>query len=1232
MPRRFLHVFTLLLVSIGICWPQASTTTIRGTVRDQTNAVIPSAQVTAVNTATNVTSRTTTNEVGFYMFPGISPGTYRMTVEASGMQRFEAALTTQVQQDAVVDVVLKVGQTTTEIAVQDVTPMLTVDNPTLGHVLERQRIEQLPINGRFITSLLQTVPGVELITTVSGTIGMRTYGLRDGSGEFTLDGAPMGQRLHGGTMQRPPGLDTLQEFKVETNSSSARFTRPTTIVMSTKGGTNTLHGALFETHRNNAIGKARTRTDFYDKPPQLIRNEYGASVGGPVFLPRLYNGKDRTFWFFAYEGYRNIAPVTRGWSVPTAEFRNGDFRNLLDSQGRQYKVYDPWTTDLATWNRQQASYQGQLNVYDPSRISPLAKYLYGVTPLPTKPDVNPLVESNWFGPGPNTARQWTLSTRIDHRFSDNDQFYARYSRGDLYFYRLGVPAIVDISPLDGVASTCKDFERPQSVALSWVRTISPTFFNEMLASGSRIGWRTQTGDDVKYADQLGLPNPMDVYGWPGLYDTGLSGYDFETTNRRNGFLNYLIFDNNTTKIQGKHELQLGFHYRYDQLNVLPAQQQNQGSHSWATGATSLYDSKSSRTSPLAVPLTGNNLANMFLGSMNYSNQFVRGYFYMRGKEYALYFQDNYKVTSRLTLNLGLRWEYWPAFREKNNVLSSFDLNQHAVVLGTTMDEMYRMGATLPSIVNRLESLGTKFITYKEAGVSRSLMGTPKDNLGPRIGLAYRVGDGARSFVIRGGYRVSYFTIPLTPWTARMRSNAPLTARFRTSLTDAAYTPDGISNYGMRSIPTMIAGLDSRNAITLADAKALTRGSANVSYFAKNQPNPRVHDWNLTFEKEIMPDTLVRLGYVGNHAGHLEQFYRYNDNPPDYVWFVTTGQKLPTGEYSAVARRPYDQRVYGTVEEYRMTGWSNYHGVQVEFERRYRKGFGYQLFYSVGNALAAGGNDWNATGLIPDLNQFLPGRAPTDVAARNRLINYRRDTSVPKHRVRWNWIADLPLGKGKLIGGKSSGLLDKLIGGWQIAGMGSLRSNYFELPSSVYPNGNPIEIYGYKYPIQDCRSGACIPGYLFWNGYIPANQINSANPVTGKPNGVMGVPSSYKSAGQPLWPWPAQPDKSNPMYGYYGTNTIWVPLKDGTVQRTTYSDSLHPWRQQFFSGVREWGLDASLFKMIPITERVQVRFNADFFNVLNHPGNPNSIGGDGILKTQESGQPARELQLTLRLTW
>ena len=275
------------------CLPQASTGSVSGTVRDQSGAVIPGAAVALTNTATNVTLRTTTNEAGLYRFPGVVPGPYRLTVEAPGMQKFEAGLTVQVQQSAVVDVTLRVGATVAEVVVQDVTPLVTVDSPTLGRVLERLRIEQLPINGRFVTTLLQTVPGME---------GTRAWGLREGSHEMVLDGAPMSDRLWGGTVRRPPGLDTIQEFKVENNASSAKFTRPTTIVLSTRSGTNEFHGSLFETHRNNAIGKARRRQDFYRKPPQLIRNEFGASAGGPLWLPKIYNGRNRTFWFFAYEG------------------------------------------------------------------------------------------------------------------------------------------------------------------------------------------------------------------------------------------------------------------------------------------------------------------------------------------------------------------------------------------------------------------------------------------------------------------------------------------------------------------------------------------------------------------------------------------------------------------------------------------------------------------------------------------------------------------------------------------------------------------------------------------------------------------------------------------------------------------------------------------------------------------------------------------------------------------
>jgi hypothetical protein len=198
-------------------------------------------------------------------------------------------------------------------------------------------------------------------------------------------------------------------------------------------------------------------------------------------------------------------------------------------------------------------------------------------------------------------------------------------------------------------------------------------------------------------------------------------------------------------------------------------------------------------------------------------------------------------------------------------------------------------------------------------------------------------------------------------------------------------------------------------------------------------------------------------------------------------------------------------------------------------------------------------------------------------------------------------------------------------------MGGINSTYQSLPAGLFPTGNKLEFYGYKYPIQDCTSGRCLPGYLWYNGYIPAYQINSVD-ASGKPNGIMGVPADYKPGVAPLWPWPnPRPPSSDPMYAFYGSNTLWVPLDNGTVQRTTWS-GLQPLRQQYFPSTRQWWLNASLIKNIPITESVSARFSCDFFNVLNHPGNPTGVAQTGILSTQTSGMDARTLQLSLRLTW
>ncbi len=1104
----------------------------------------------------------------------------------------------------------------------------------MSHVLERTRIEQLPINGRFLTSLLQTVAGLEEETEYD-SVSSRGFGMRRGSTEFVLDGAATTDRLMGGVFRRPPGLDTIQEFRVETNVSSAKLARPTTVIISTKSGTNELHGSAFETHRNNAIGKGRTRQDNYSRPPQLIRNEFGVSAGGPVFLPKLYNGKNRTFWFFAFEGLRNMAATTQGFTLPTGAMRNGDFRGLVDSQGRQLRIYDPWTTNPATWQRQQISYNGQANVIDPARLSPLAKYLFSITPLPTLPDVNPLVAPNYFGPQPDRRRDWTATTRLDHRFSDQDQFYGRYTQGKYNLFT----QFFSFAALNNVGGTVTRTAPNKALAGSWVHTFSPSLFNEVLVSGSAETWYSGTGEpNSTWSEQLGIPNPLKNPGWPALYSLGsMGGWYFETENTQRTPFAFVIVDDNATKIVGRHQLQFGFHYRWDKLDTTPEQQYTQGEGIGSNIFTSLYDAASSRNNPLPTPLTGDNTSATYLGLLNYYVQLGHPTFQLRAREFSGYFQDNFKVTSRLTLNLGLRYDYWPAYREANNLRTSFDLAKRAIVLGTDLETMYKLGATLPSVVQRIQSLGGKFIGYQEAGLPREMYTTPKTEFGPRLGFAYRLGGSSRPMVLRGGYRISRFTIPLRTWTAGERSNAPFFARLTNAVDSAALSPDGVPNYSMRSAPTVVAGVNSKDAINLANASSITRGSPLAWYFERNLSTPRVQDWNFTLEKELMAGTVVRASYVGNHADKLEQFYSFNDAAPTYIWYATTGLALPTGEFSGVALRNYDQTVYGTLAEMRSSGWSNFNGITLEAERRYSGGYGFQFFYNTGNTLRAGGKYPRGNSMILAENQFLPGAVPADYDTRNRFLNYLRDIDIPKHRVRWNWIADLPLGKGKPLARNAGKVLDKFIGGWQIAGMGNLRSNYFTLPTGNYPTGNKIESYGYQYPIQDCRSGACFPGYLWWNGYIPANQINSTNPVTGRPNGVMGVPANYKPSVAPLIPWgsttlPANAPAGTNISSFWDTNMVWVPLKDGTTQRLAFNDNLHPWRNQFLPSNLQWGLDASLFKAIPIGERFNLRFNADFFNVLNHPGNPNSVGADGIMSTRNSGQAARELQLTLRLTW
>ena len=1233
----------LLLALLSVPgWSQTGAGSVRGTVQDASQAIIPEVNVTLTNAATGLHLSTVSNSVGLYVFPSVAPGSYRLEARFSGMSPYQATITVQTQQSANVDIVLQLSGTQTVVTVQDVTPVVVADAPSLGATLERTRIEQLPINGRFIMNLMNSVPGV----TFDSDGALRTFGTRRGTHDVVLDGAAMTDALYGGgTVQRPPSLESIQEFRVEMNAASAKFARQTSVIMTTKSGTNELHGSLIYTNRNNAYGVARARDNFTNTAAKLIRNEWGGSVGGPVFIPKVYDGRNRSFFFFSYEGYKFRSGSFANHRVPTAAMRNGDFSGLVDGAGTLMRIYDPLTTG-ADFSRQPFNFGGTPNRIDPARISPLAKYLYSILPMPTN-NANPLVESNFSAPSPNIQDQHTWSARFDHRFSDSDLVYGRITNAMSATLR---PAATGVPTLDGFGNSRTNTYPNKSLAATWNHTFSPTFFSETMFSASRSVFTNFSGDPSRrYSTELGLPNPNGQPGYPVINNIGVgagSSNYFQPQNWSMQYFNYFILDNNSTKLVGKHELQFGVHLRHDQLNYMPQQQRTAGSVTFAPNTTALYDpGASSAANRLAVQNTGHVAAAAFLGHANYEVRVAKGMYYMRQNEDALYFQDNWRATNRLTLNLGVRWQFSPYPKDKYNIFSSFDPKTMSVVLGQDLETLYRVGATSPALVKTLTDAGARFVTAKEAGFPANLVKNNWKDIGPHVGFAYRAFDGSKSFVIRGGFSTSYFPVPIYGWNDRMRMNTPFAGFYQNyMLNDAAQSPDGVGNYGLVSIPAVVAGQNSADAVSFTNPRGIQIGGEafQTAYFSTSQPSARVHDWNLTAEKEILTDTVLRVGYLGNRATHQDSYDDWNAMIPEYTWYMTKGTSLPTGSRSAQLMRPNPDQPYGNLQEYRRDGWGNSNGMQFELQRRYSKGVGFQVFYTMMNVNRSAGRGWYSDSSVAPLSSYLPGTVPTDRNERMELLMEMRDITVPKHEVRWNWVADLPFGKGKALAGNTGKLVDTLIGGWQVSGMGRWRSNYFLLPTNIWPTGENVEYYGQKYPIEDCRSGVCRPGYLMWNGYIPAHQINSYD-AGGKPNGVMGVPASYKPAAQPLHPYPAdyrsRSAATDPNYANYGTNNIWIPLSDtatpvriGLTGNEWGGSPLHPWRNQPILSTNLWTCDAALFKNFAITERFKLRIQADFFNVFNTPGDNFAPGADGIVGAWTNRNTPRETQLSARFTW
>jgi hypothetical protein len=1215
--RKPLVFIALLALATAPLAAQTGLGVVRGTVLDATSAAVPAAKVTLTNTATGVARSAESNSVGVYYFASVPIGPYSLAVEASGFKRWSGTLSVAAGQNVVIDPSLEVGSLEATVEVTGAAPVLTTVGSEVNDVKDALRIQQLPLNGRFVTNLFNLTPGVE------GGGNPRVNGLKVGSTEMLLDGISLVDRFGGGISRVQPGLDVVQEFRIETVGSGAQFSRPATVTLVSKSGTNEFHGSVFETHRNNFGGlRARQKQDTILDPDtgkfrqaQYIRNEYGVSAGGPVI-------KNKTFWFAAYEASKLRQSQYAEAQAPSEAMWSGDLSLARPAGGYEdipVTVYDPLTTGadgsrLPFTNNQIPS----------NRLSDFSKVLRSVSALPnTNLGENPFLAVNFKAYYPVTTDISSLTLKGDHVFSEKDNISGRFTRSPrankTFGGRFGYP----IPGSTDAGGTGRSLNKVYSSFARWNHVFSPSFLNEFQASNHRSPHTSGTlADDTDWPAKLGTPNPFGATGWPTMC---MSEYQFfywgcwDADNRADQNLTAFQIEDNVTWIKGKHNVKFGFKGRQEYNNVRELQQTH-GSHSFYNSWTSLYDPANES----ATPYTGSGMAGILLGLPTYlSNQYNRGYFYFQQKELGLYVHDSWKVSPRLTLELGVRWDKWTIYKEKYNRLVNLDINDYVgkfEVITPHDTRMEDIPGIPPSVLGSYAARGLTWKTANSVGFPSALLPNDNNNFGPRLGFAFRVTD---KWVLRGGYGEYFWTMPLSQITQSSRTNIPLNLRYENQV-DIKNGADDF--YALRNAPAPDdyigrATVDINGLINVS-----SRAQPVMPWDIHSWKDNRAQEWNFTIERELMKETALRLSYIGTHGLGLEQRVRWNDPESEYNYQARTGLIRSSNPDLRRANPNWTSGCCNAPVHH--IGYSNSQSLQAEIERRYSNGLAFQWFYTWSHAMTTsdtGGFNFGSSGInssgsgsafaVPE-NILILGEPNLSLDDRLKL-GYANSDSVPAHRIRYNGIYTLPFGKGKKYGNSAGRGLDAVIGGWELAFIGDWRSGYWAgVSSGRYLFGDPTlsgdERLEMTYQGKRQR--------LWFRGDFPTNLATDVDAAK------LSQLIPDNRAQRVLRP-----------VGDLLDNRIPMLLADGSVRYTPIGENLNWNARNFFRDAGAWNLDFSIFKNFSITERIKTRFTADFFNVFNHPLEGGVIGGylnttTGLQDLSVQPNDPRIIQFSLRVSW
>ncbi len=1185
----------VVLIALACALPLAAQSglgAVHGTVTDQSHAIIPGAKVTLLNTATGVAQSVKSTEVGAFYFGSVRQGSYTVTVELANFKKWTGSLLLEVGQSAVVDVAMEVGSVANTVEVHDAAPIIETEKGSLADVKDATRIHDLPLNGRQVTNLFNLTAGVE------GGGAPHTNGMKVGSTDMSLDGISLVDRFGGGISRVQPGLDIIQEFRFETAGSDAAFSRPSTVSMVTKSGTNQWHGNAFETFRNNYGGLvARARQDSFTTPPKYIRNEYGGTASGPVI-------KNKIFWLYSYEAMKLRQQVYSQTQVPGDALWNGDFSGFTDTSGAQYTIYDPLST-AADGTR--TPFVG--NKIQGSRIAPITGVMRSITPHPTDTSVNPYLTPNYKVYYPSTQDTNTQTMKYDEVFSEKDNLSVRYTHSNQNIVQAG--GRYGFPPLG--CSNCYGTRLTKagltSGVIREVHVFKPTFLNEFTASVNRSpNHQGGLSDGTDWADKLGLPNPFGAKGWPSIYTSDsqfmyYGGWDADNFKDQN--MTQFQLEDNVTWIKGKHTMQFGFRGRTEQNNVREMQQA-QGSHSFYGDWTQLYDP----TSQSAVPFTGSGFASLELGLPTYlSNQYNRGYFYFQQKEFGLYFQDSWKVNSRLTLNYGLRWDKWTPYKEKYDRLVNLDLNS---ITATNMQVVTPYDTTMesipgipPAVLGAWAARGTTWTTANKAGIPGGLTPSVNSNFGPRLGAAYRLSD---KFVLRASYGMYYWTMPLSQILQSSRTNPPLNLAFENNVATKMNTN---YVYAMSSAP---AATDFVGKATVTASSAPTGARLFTPFDFRNWGDDRMQQYTVVIERSVGKNSSVRASYIGNHGSGLEQRWAYNDPISLFNYRASTGL---IGSSNADTRR-FNPNWSG--QAVRHNGYSNTQSVQFEFDHRYSNGLTFQGFYTWAHAMSttdAGGSSSgdgsiaaNGSGysfLVPQNGEILGNPSLTDT--QRLALGYTNSGDVPPQHIRWNGVYELPVGKGKKFANSANSVLNQIIGGWSIGFIGEWHSGtWMGVNSGYYLFGDPTLS-------KDQRVITNIFGQqqeVYFKGYFDSSQAQGSN----------------AAAVQALVP----VNFSQRVLTRVGNNNNLIPqtLANGTVVNTNVNSGMINWNaRNFYQGPGGWNEDLSIYKTFAYRERYKLRLTGDFFNAFNHPNNNNPNTTTGLINLGVQSNAARIIQLSAK---